>query len=95
MHKTTSKTKEEIVNFCQASVWLARHNCHNDSLMYVHVSAWSLLASAHPSVFVRTITSTTVDEFQNNLTQLFSIKCRCAIRNIGSGKPKVKFLSGT
>ena len=32
-----------------------------------------------PSKFVWTITSTIVDGFQNNLTQLFSITCRCAI----------------
>ena len=31
-----------------------------------------------PSEFVWTITYTIMDGFQNNLTQLFSITCRCA-----------------
>ena len=35
------------------------------------------------------MTSTFVDGFQNNLAQLFSITCRCAIGNICSGRPKV------
>ena len=35
-------------------------------------------------------TSTIMDGFQNNLTQLFSIMCRCAICNICSGRPKIK-----
>ena len=43
-----------------------------------------------PSKSVRTITSTIMDGFQNNLTQLFYINCRCAIWKIGSGGPKVK-----
>ena len=33
----------------------------------------------HADMFVRTITSTIVAGFQNNLTQLFSITRRCAI----------------
>ena len=33
---------------------------------------------ASPSEFVQTITSTVVDGFQNNLTQLFCIMSRCA-----------------
>ena len=35
--------------------------------------------SVRSSEFVRTITSTTVDGFQNNLTQLFFITCRYAV----------------
>ena len=42
------------------------------------------------SEFVRTISSTIVVGFQSNLTQLFSITCRCTIWNIHSGRPKVK-----
>ena len=42
------------------------------------------------SELVRIITSTIVDGFQNDLTQLFSITCRHAIWNICSGRPKVK-----
>ena len=41
-------------------------------------------------IFVLTITSTVEDGFQNNLTQLFSIMCRFAIRNDSSGRQKVK-----
>ena len=40
--------------------------------------------------FVQTISSTFGDGFQNNLTELFSITCICAIWNIRSGRPKVK-----
>ena len=40
--------------------------------------------------FVWIITSTIVGGFQNKLTQLFSITCRCVIWNIRSGRPKVK-----
>ena len=36
------------------------------------------------------ITFTVVDGFHNNFTQLFSITCRFAIRNIESGRPRVK-----
>ena len=36
------------------------------------------------------VTSTIVDGFQNNLTQLFSITCRCAILNVCSCRLKVK-----
>ena len=44
----------------------------------------------HLSEFVQTVTSTIVDGFQNNLTELFSITCRRAFWNIRSGRPKVK-----
>ena len=36
-------------------------------------------ACVSPSDFVRTISSTIMDEFHNNLTQLFAITCRCTI----------------
>ena len=39
-------------------------SCHNDGLVYVHGPCM------HPYEFVWTITSTIVDEFQNNLTQV-------------------------
>ena len=64
---------------CRARLRWARHTFYNDSSVYVRASE-----------FVRTITSTNVDGFQNNLTQLFSITCRCAIWNICSGRSKVK-----
>ena len=40
--------------------------------------------------FVQTLTFKIVDGFQNDLTPSFLITCRCAILNIGSGRPKVK-----
>ena len=43
-----------------------------------------------PSEIVRTITSTIVVGFQNNLTQLFSITCICATPNIYAGRSMVK-----
>ena len=49
----------------------------------------SVDVSVLPSKFVQTITSTIVDGFQN-LTQLFSIMCRCTISNIHSGRSNVK-----
>ena len=69
--------------FCRAGLQWARHSCHNDSSVYLGVCI--LL-----SEFVQTITSTIEDGFRNNLTQLFSITCRCAIWNICSGRPMVK-----
>ena len=47
-------------------------------------------ASVLISDFVQTVTSTIVDVFKNDLTQLSAITCRCAIWNICSGRPKVK-----
>ena len=41
------------------------------------------------SEFFRTITCAVVDGLQNNLAQLFSITCRCAICNIRSSRVKV------
>ena len=38
-------------------------------------------------------TSTVIERFQNNLTQIFSITCRCAIWNTPSGRPKVEVTS--
>ena len=63
-----------------------RHDCYNSS---VYVCAW-VCVCVHPSKFVWTITSTIVNWYQNDLTQLFSIMCGCAIWNICSGWPKVK-----
>ena len=54
------------------------------------VIVYSVRPSICPSKFVRPITSTVVDGFQNNLTQLFFIMFRCAIWNIPSGRLKVK-----
>ena len=50
----------------------------------------SVCACVCMSEFVRTITSTIVDWFHCNLTQMFSIMCRCVIWNIHSGRPKGK-----
>ena len=72
-------------NFCRACLWWARHSYYNKSLVYV-------CASIRLSEFVWTITSTIVDGFQNILTQVFSITCRCAIWNIHLGKSKVKVM---
>ena len=70
--------------FYWARLWWARCSkcCHNDNSVYV---------SACISLFelVQTITSTIVDGFQINVTQFFSITCRCTIWNIHS-RPKVK-----
>ena len=44
-----------------------------------NISVVELCMCMHQSDFVRTVTSTVVDGFQNKLPQLFSIICRCAI----------------
>ena len=64
--------------------------CDQDLVVAITVWYMCMCLCVHVSKFVRTITSTTVDGFQNNLTQLFSITCRCAFWNIGSGRHKVK-----
>ena len=77
------------MNFMRNMIFLLSplaHSCYNNS---VYVNA-SVRASVRPSDFVRTIISAIVDGFQNDLTQLFSITCKCAIWNIHSGRPKVK-----
>ena len=87
--------------FYWAGLQWARHRCYNSNSMYVHPCV-CVSVCIHPPEFVWTITSTIVDGFQNNLTQLLSITCRCAIWNIPSARPKVKvaleakvkFLSG-
>ena len=58
-----------------------KHACHEQDMavtMTVGVCA-CVLVCVLASEFVRTITYTIVDGFQNNLTQLSSITCRCAI----------------
>ena len=72
-----------------------------DSMGIVLLCLWckhtlkSLASCAvHISEFVLTITFTIENGFQNNLTQLLFITCRCAIWNIRSGRLKVKATLG-
>ena len=76
-------------------VTFTKHDCHRGicvsptHLVFVEPACgkqdivvtfeFGVCACVCPSEIVPTITSTIVDGFQNYLTQLFSITCRCAI----------------
>ena len=53
--------------------------CSERDIVGIMIVRALVRVSTSPCKFVRNVTSTIMDGFQNNLMQLFSITCRCAI----------------
>ena len=69
----------------------ARRSCYNLCSVYVRVCMRALVcACVRASGFVRAITSTFMQGFQNNLAQLLSLRSSSAVCYVCSGILKVK-----